>query len=194
MRELLFSRDWFALRVVAACVIVGGVGVAVACGAPDSGRVTVVDAPSYNLYKKYVDKYLDRRCGTLDCHGQAGRGLRLYGVFGLRLYSEDVKLVSGVQDTIEDEKYQNYLSVIGLEPEELNRVVANDPSSNPRKLLLIKKPLNLEGGGENHKGGTVMAPNDEGEKCLIGWLTTPPEETDLDPAVRQACTVAADVR
>lgn len=172
-----------------------GVGVAVACASkPDDTRFTAVLAPDYNLYKKYVDKYLDRRCGTLDCHGQAGRGFRMYGVFGLRLYSEDVKLVSGGQDTIEEEKYQNYLSVIGLEPEEMSRVVANDPASNPRKLLLIKKPLNIEGNGEEHKGGTVMAPNDDGEKCLVGWLTTAPGTPDLDSKSAQACINAGNVR
>jgi hypothetical protein len=189
----VFERK--SVRIAALWAAVAGLCVGIACASsPDSQRTTAVIAPSYNLYKKYVDKYLDRRCGTLDCHGQAGRGLRLYGVFGLRLYSEDVKLISGAQDTIEEEKYENYLSVIGLEPEEMSRVVANDPSSNPRKLLLIKKPLNLEGGGENHKGGTVMFPNDEGEKCLVGWLTTDPAAPDLDPQSAKACTSASDVR
>jgi hypothetical protein len=180
-----------AFVLLAACT---GLTLAAACASqPDERRITTVLAPDYLLYKKYVDTYLDRRCGTLDCHGQAGRAFRMYGVFGLRLYREDAGLISGLQDTIEDEKYQNYLSVIGLEPEEMSRVVANDPSSNPRKLLLLKKPLNLDGNGEEHKGGSVMAPNDDGERCLTKWLTTPKGAPDLDAEGITACTNAAAV-
>ncbi len=106
----------------------------------------------------------ERRCGTLDCHGQVGRPLRIYSGRGLRL-PNDAGNVPGSGDTTPDEIAANYAAVVGLEPEEMSRVVAlEDP---PRTLLILAKPLMLQ----SHKGGPALAPaNDPGETCITSWL------------------------
>ena len=58
-------------------------------------------------------------CGTLDCHGQPDRNLRLYGGRGLRL---DPVKASKDGDTEPPEYEANYWSVVALEPEILSTV------------------------------------------------------------------------
>jgi hypothetical protein len=53
-------------------------------------------------------------CGSLDCHGQIGRNLRLYGMQGLRLDPKDVPCGAHTSQAEIDADYQ---TVIGLEPE-----------------------------------------------------------------------------
>ncbi len=127
-------------------------------------RTTTILAPSQSDFSQFVSPVLERRCGTLDCHGQVGRPLRLYSARGLRL-PNDGGLIPGTGGTTQEEQTANYRAVIGLEPEELTRVMAGvDP---PRALLLLKKPLTLEG----HKGGPAIAPtNDPVELCLDSWI------------------------
>ena len=68
-----------------------------ACDTPNPTEITEVDAPSYDQFKGVnitatqagVSRLLEKRCGTLDCHGQVGRSLRLYGQFGLRFVEGD---------------------------------------------------------------------------------------------------------
>ena len=133
--------------------------------------------PDPAQFQQFVSPVLERRCATLDCHGQVGRPLRLYSANGLRL-PNDAGLVPGIGATTSDETLANYRSVIGLEPEEMTRVLAGiDP---PRALLLLKKPLALEG----HKGGAVIAPtNDPVELCIVSWLNGAIDVTN--------CTAAA---
>ena len=52
----------------------------------------VVSLDTFFNQIKRVDPYLQRRCGTLDCHGQPGRAYRIYGFTGFRLYNEDAGL------------------------------------------------------------------------------------------------------
>lgn len=70
-----------------------------ACGAaePESGRLTASELPSRDEFV-VVDGALQRRCATLDCHGQVGRNLRLYGYGGLRLSTPDDPIVDPVAD------------------------------------------------------------------------------------------------
>ena len=143
--------------------------IASACGPeltyPDGGiRVTTILAPDQGEFTS-VSPVFERRCGTLDCHGQVGRPLRIYGGLGLRL-PNDAGAVPGSGGTTPDEVTTNYRTVIGLEPEEMSRVVAGiDP---PRTLLILAKPLELEA----HKGGPAMAPtNDPAETCITTWVT-----------------------
>ena len=126
-------------------------------------RTTTILAPDQVQFSA-VSPMLERRCATLDCHGQGGRPLRLYSGRGLRL-PNDAGLGPGSGDTTDEEVAANYRSVIGLEPEQLTRVIAG--LKQPRDLLLLKKPLNLEG----HKGGPAFAPtNDPAEVCLTTWI------------------------
>jgi hypothetical protein len=136
------------------------------CGSqPDNKRVTEILQPDFPTYSTYVDAYLQRRCGTLDCHGQPGRAFRLYGFSGFRLYNEDAGLVSGLQPTTPAEVIANYQAAVALEPEEMTRLIATQ-GADPRKLILLRKPLLLE----RHKGGPAMAEDDAGFKCVVAWL------------------------
>ncbi len=142
---------------------------ATACaGTPDPQRATVIDpelAPNYAEFKSQVDPYLENRCAMLDCHGQPGRGYRIYSQKGLRLYDPELKLVSGKQATTEDEIKANYDGLLGLEPEQMRRVLGSN-GEDPLSLLLLRKPTLRE----RHKGGQVMAIDDAGYRCITEWL------------------------
>ena len=151
---------------------------------PDAERITEVIQPDYDAYKLYVDRYLNRRCGTLDCHGQPGRAYRIYGREGFRLYTvADGGLISGVQPTTEQETRANFQAIVGLEPEEMSRTMAlaNDPERQEleglKRLIFIRKPLRLE----RHKGGPAMAEDDPGYRCVKSWLAIPTVRPDGSP-------------
>jgi hypothetical protein len=165
-------------KIAAAAFVLGFVAIAACVSVPDEHRQTYVGplangqtlAPDFNLYKAGVDNYLGRRCATLDCHGQLGRGLRLFSQNGLRAFDAAgagfFPLTSGKEAVSDDEVTQNYLAVVGLEPEVMTQVMAGG-GADPLKLLLLKKPLLYEG----HKGGQVMVDNsDPGYKCIASWL------------------------
>jgi hypothetical protein len=147
--------------------------VAISCAdAPDPKRLTKILAPSQTDFA-VVSPFLERRCGSLDCHGSVGRPLRIFSGRGLRLPPErDAGAVyPGSSDTTESERNANYRSVIGLEPELMSRVEAGKAS--PRDLLLLQKPLGLGDPVAQHKGGQVLASQgDPGETCIVSWLTT----------------------
>ncbi len=163
------------------------------CAAPpDRQRSTEILVPDYPIYRDNVDAYLQRRCGTLDCHGQPGRAYRIYGFAGFRLYNLDAGLVSGQQPTVEAEVRANFQALVALEPEEMSRVMARQ-GQEPNTLIMLRKPLKIE----RHKGGPAMATDDSGYKCVTAWLkirtvrptadgldfeTIPPEEREKFPA------------
>ena len=169
------SRPGRALRraaqVVIAIAVTGGAaalvsGSSTSCASPpDRQRYTEIIQPDYAAYKQYVDVYLQRRCGTLDCHGQPGRAYRLYGYTGFRLYNVDAGLVSGQQATVEEEVKANYQAAVSLEPEEMTRLMATQ-GQEPRNLILLRKPMRLE----RHKGGKAIGQDDTGYRCILAWL------------------------
>ena len=81
--------------LVALAGAAGLVSAFAACASPpDPNRATLVgfvdptgglDPDPVQFKDQGVSKFLERRCGTLDCHGQGGRPLRLYSGRGLRL-------------------------------------------------------------------------------------------------------------
>ncbi len=165
-------------RVAASACVLGFLAIAACVSVPDKDRQTYVGplangqtlAPDFTLYKSGPDAYLGKRCSTLDCHGQLGRGLRIFSPQGLRAFDASgagyFPLTSGKDLESDDEKRQNFLSVVGLEPEVMTQVMSNG-GADPQKLLLLKKPLLYEG----HKGGQVMVDiSDPGYKCLASWL------------------------
>ena len=101
-------------------------------------------------------------CGTLDCHGQVTRNLRLFGGRGLRLSAADTA-ADGITTAAEYEA--TYWAVVALEPETIASVV-QDGGNNPERLLLIRKGR----GTTRHKGGTLMHPQDDLDTCLVQWL------------------------
>jgi hypothetical protein len=101
-------------------------------------------------------------CGTLDCHGQQDRNLRLVGARGLRLAPT---AVPGEGQTDAAEYEADYWSIVALEPETLAAVVA-DKGRRPERLILIRKAR----GSTRHKGGQLMQPGDDLDQCLVEWL------------------------
>jgi hypothetical protein len=173
------SRARHGLR---AAIVVASTGIAASsalggasscASAPDSGRLTQVIEPDFAAYRDHVDVYLGRRCGTLDCHGQQGRGYRIYGREGFRDYTyqvDDAGLVSGQQPTVPQEVLANFQALIALEPEEMSRVMARQGEREAvQRLVFVRKPLRLE----RHKGGPAMAEDDPGYRCIEAWLQIP---------------------
>ncbi len=150
---------------------------------PDPTAEVLVLAPDFGGFAgdandPGVHAFLERRCGTLDCHGQSGRAFRLYSSGGLRM-PNDAGLVSGGGPDTPEEIRANYQSLVGLQPEETGRVLAHlDP---PTALLVVAKPLALQ----THKGGQELAVGDTGDACLESWLVG---EISLT-----ACAAAAQV-
>jgi hypothetical protein len=182
------------LRAAAALLCLGLVaaGGTSSCSTPDSGAVTEIAQPDYNLFKTPpgvsmngsptggVSLVLERRCGTLDCHGQVSRPLRIYGQYGLR-FVDDGGNYPGGAGTTETEHQANFQAVIGLQPEIMSLVVGGqDP---PEALMLLRKPLLLE----RHKGGPVFESGDDAYNCIVGWLGQP-SGAQFDPG---ACGRAA---
>jgi hypothetical protein len=160
-----------------------------ACTAVNANAITEVTGPDYGQFSEVssstsgtpiygVSVVLERRCGTLDCHGQVGRPLRIYGQYGLR-FVDDAGDVPGVQATSATEHEANYQSVIGLQPELMTEVVQGN--APPEDLMLLRKPLQLE----RHKGGAVFVDGDDGDTCLLSWLAGQTNFTACTAAVAQ---------
>jgi hypothetical protein len=185
MNTPAFSLRAAVMPLVGLAVLVAPAG----CREPDPNQQTEVFAPDYEQFKGVapdgalqaagVSRLLERRCGTLDCHGQIGRPLRIYGQYGLRLV-EDGSFRPGVEPTSEDEYSANFAAVIGLQPEVMSQVVARvqSPTENPG-LMLLRKPLLLE----RHKGGAVIESGDNAYTCIVSWLVS--GQTDFN-----ACSLA----
>ena len=141
-----------------------------ACAAaPDDGSeprlpVAALDA---DAYAAMVQPVLEKRCGSLDCHGQLPRGLRVYGMNGLRL-PNDAGNFPGVGATTAAEARATYVSVVGLEPEKLDALVGVQPRSrdDAYRLLVLAKPLAVE----RHRGGISLRRGEPAEQCLLTWV------------------------
>jgi len=118
-------------------------------------------APPRANFEQVADA-MQPHCGTLDCHGQAGRNMRLFGARGLRLAPGATPLDG---DTTPAEYDATFWSAVGLEPETMTAVVA-DHGADPERLSLIRKAR----GHERHKGGTLMTEGDVLDQCLVSWL------------------------
>jgi len=164
----------FAALCAAAIVALG-----VACSSFDQSAVTEVTGPDFGEFSitngigadgatnAGVDAVLELRCGSLDCHGQMGRALRIFSQNGLRLIAADAANLPGVQPTTQTELVANYQAVIGLQPELMTEVVQGN--APPTALLLLRKPLQLE----RHKGGPVIVQGSNAYDCIVSWLGGP---------------------
>lgn len=132
-------RTLSALVFLAACT-----------GGPGEQTILELDTTGYIAE---VDGYVAVGCATLDCHGNAGRPLRLYSETGLR-DSRDRDLPLTMAE-LED----NVLSFAGLD------------QSPPLQNLAVLKPLAGSAGGLDHVGGDVWSDvNDPGYVCVLAWL------------------------
>ncbi len=131
--------------------------------------LTVGDGDSYAIN---VQTYVGYRCGSLDCHGDMGRTLRIYAERGLR--SQDVLRNQQVSNS---EISENLLSFAAL-----------DSLGGPvEENLVLLKGLAVSAGGMAHEGGAVWSDtNAAGYRCLAAWLAGRGE----DAAAQAACTEA----
>ncbi len=170
-----------SVRIALAFVpfMIAAIGVACSANITDGDggvRVTTILAPDQTQFTT-VSPVFERRCGTLDCHGQVGRPLRIYSGLGLRL-PNDAGDIPGSGATTPDEITANYRAVIGLQPEQMTRVIAGE--APPDSLLILSKPLNLE----SHKGGPAFAPTgDPGAGCITTWILGAVDATQCAAAV-----------
>ena len=134
-----------------------------------------LSVPSRIAFPSVADS-MQLHCGTLDCHGQVGRNMRLYGLYGLRLDPTNNPLGSA---TSEAEYDASYTSVVGLEPEVMARVVQHQAA--PETLTMMRKPLGIE----QHKGGLLISSGDPLDRCLIGWLWAHSMQTPATPSSRR---------
>jgi hypothetical protein len=136
-----------------------------------------------------VSAVFERNCGSLDCHGSDSRPLRIYSQYGLRkplnlttIYEpaeggadagapigdddDDTDAgpnLPGKEPTTPEEVLANYQSIISLEPRVMQAVVKG---ADPEKLLIMKKPLQIE----KHKGGPALHKGGDADTCIRGWL------------------------
>jgi hypothetical protein len=110
-----------------------------------------------------VSAYIERRCGTLDCHGSAQIPMRLHGQLGRRLPGEGN--ISGGAPTTVGELNANYTAVCGVEPEKTAEQV-NTLGQSAETLLVVRKARGTEG----HKGGAIVNQGDPGDRCIVDWL------------------------
>lgn len=158
-----------------------------------------------------VSGVLEQRCGSLDCHGNLARPMKVYGYSGLRYvptYTIDdagqVRLSAeatayidptfavdndlypggGSSKTTDAELEQTARSICGLQPELMRQVVLE--GADPEKLLLLSKPLHLE----RHKGWKVFERGSLDHRCLTSWLESQNPGRALD---QESCENALDL-
>ena len=127
-------------------------------------------------YAELVQPYAGLACGSLDCHGDSGRALRLYAQYGLRA---DAALRD--TDISPEEIVSNLYSISAISP-------GGGPPANHVVLL---KALAPEAGGMNHVGDVIWEDTEApGYQCVLAWLSN----NSADQAARDACAAAyADV-
>jgi hypothetical protein len=183
-------------RLIAMTAIAFALAIAFACSGPpkgeltrksgivalnDSGTESSQRASPGSFQNKGVSLVFEKHCGTLDCHGTPERNLRIYSQDGLRL-PNDAGNVPGTGATTNDEVNANYQSIMTLEPEQTNAVIAG---ADPLTLLIMKKPLGIE----KHKGGDALISGDDAETCIRTWLT---EDVPDHPVDKARCTSAGN--
>jgi hypothetical protein len=155
--------------------------------------------PDGAIFASEVMLVIERRCGSLDCHGSIARPMRVYSQTGLR-YVDIVKdgtaqyndpnaaEKSGTypgfkKATTPAESQETLRSICGLEPERMTQVVLGQ-EADPERLLLLSKPLELE----RHKGGKVISKGSPDYNCILSWMQgKPPNKVD-----KAECQVARD--
>ena len=126
--------------------------------ADTSGHLSAPDRTGFEV----VADAMQLHCGTLDCHGQIGRNMRLFGQYGMRL---DPTFDPLTEPTSAAEYDATYTSIVGLEPEAMSQVVQGRAA--PDTLSMIRKPRGIE----KHKGGQLVVEGDSLDRCLVGWVT-----------------------
>ena len=193
MRRLL---TLFALFALAACEQDYEPPFAVPCPPLDDPDTAVEEFSQ-------VSSLLEKRCGTLDCHGSLYRPFKIYGKDGLRdflpeeyndpaLAQQNMTFPGGLPTTA-DELALNRLSVCGLEPEKMGQAMVVPAEIEATDLLLLQKPLGdidctgrEDEGCVRHKGGQVfIGKGADDTVCVKSWI--------VPPFQNGACTTAIAV-
>ncbi len=158
-------------RVLAiGCAAIVGVWLSVACSeAASDVRIGIVSPNASEEAFGPVADFLNHRCGSLDCHGQVGRNLQIWGCEGMRLAPTDASICSrakGGRRTTPEEHTATYRSLVGLEPVIMSSIVENR-GQNPELLSFVRKAR----GAEAHKGGALIVPGDAQDVCITSWLS-----------------------
>ncbi len=181
------------LALATASVVATALGVA-SCAVQNT-RIGIEAPPYSETSFKPLGDFLVYRCGTLDCHGQPGRNLRIWGANGMRLDPEaSANSDFGGPPTTNDEYVATYRSLVGLEPQVMTTVWTGCQGQNgpdggadypppevchPELLTFVQKAR----GTEKHKGGQLIclsppcppgipdpAPYDLQDVCIVSWL------------------------
>lgn len=154
------------LYVAGATMALGGAVLATSaagCGGDyDAQKPLVCGDPE--LFRAAVSPYLEARCGTLDCHGSMQRPMRLYGRNGLR--HPDEQNITGGEPTTALELDANFASVCALEPEKMAEAIEDLGASGDRLVFIAKPRATVR-----HKGGKVVDEGDDGDRCMLGWIS-----------------------
>ena len=162
--------------VVAVAGALASAGVVSSCSAVPGDQRVGIDAPSgsESAFGPVAD-YLDHRCGSLDCHGQTSRNLRIYGCEGMRLDPKarpGCSMLLGGSNSTADEHLATYRSLVGLEPTVMSQVYDNK-GEHAELLTFVRKARGLEA----HKGGTLITPGDLQDICITSWLAGTTNQT-----------------
>ena len=157
---------WYAGAVAGALVVASAVS---SCSAVPADARIGIDAPSGSPDQfRSVGEYLNISCGSLDCHGQIGRNLRIWGCNGMRLDPKAIPSCipsGGGSLTTADELQATYRSLVALEPTVMSEVYDNH-GAHPELLTFVRKARGLEA----HKGGKIITPGDDQDRCITSWL------------------------
>jgi hypothetical protein len=160
MKPILFLA--VAVHLVACNIPPGNAYISVEAGSVQANASASENGPEWHP----VADYLGHRCGSLDCHGDTQRNLIIYGCHGLRLEGGVPTCPpSRLPQATPDEYAATYASLVGLEPEVMNEVIANH-GADPDSLTFIRKAR----GEEAHKGGTLIDAGDVQDQCITMWL------------------------
>jgi hypothetical protein len=138
----------------AACAVL-----ALSCSSTTNTRIGI-DAPPFSEQTfGPLGDYLDHRCGSLDCHGQPGRNLRIWGCEGMRLDAGMIPVcnwtVPGGGRTTEAEPQvmtEVYSGCANQVAEGGAALYPPGPSCHPELLTFVQKAR----GTEAHKGGQLI--------------------------------------
>lgn len=161
-------------RLIAPLVAAALLAALAGCSAPAPGGRYVQTALPDSASFPPVAQLLAVRCGSIDCHGTTYRNLRIYGSTGMRWSPSDQPLAPLCNTP--DEDAQDYLSVVGLEPETMSAVVSG---GDPSMLTMVRKAR----GTEAHKGGAIWSQGDDSDRCLTSWLTGAADAAACDRAM-----------
>jgi hypothetical protein len=172
-RDDVSLRRWLRAAVIA-CVVLGA-GACISEAERSTGQPLCAPLEPIDDFRR-VNNVLEKRCGTLDCHGDIARPFIVYGQSSFRRPGGETlpppegpmiadEYYPGGEATTEFELLGTYQSICGLEPEKMDQVVKNVAADDT--LTLVRKPR-LQ---EKHKGGQLWSIGSiDGDLCLLSWI------------------------